>query len=332
MADPRRFDWLFRPHARDEDAPLSAEARFAEALAQLPSAERSALALSELGGLGADEIAERLGTDREGAERLVARARATVRSALAGRGRSFLSALLPFQSSGPSGLAAAARTFGAVAVGTVGIGATFDGSGAALLPERDAPRAESRVASGTPHASRASAPVLTGAAPALRLTLATTYREPSAPTVGRRPETPSAPGTQGAPAAPQPDASGPAAPAASPGQVDRSPRLGLVRVVAVARRQVRPDDVRRAVLHLPHVAELVRDEVVGRVRAAQQDRPHERVAVVAAQAGQAEEPGRVDDPHAVDPDRLRIEVEAVEPGLRADEPLVRASVSVPSAG
>jgi RNA polymerase sigma factor (sigma-70 family) len=82
--DPRRFDWLARPRARDEDAPLSAEARFFDALAQLPAAERSALALSELGGLEPDEIAQRLGTDRETAERLVSRARATVRAASRG--------------------------------------------------------------------------------------------------------------------------------------------------------------------------------------------------------------------------------------------------------
>jgi len=74
MAKPRRFDWLFRPQLADEDLPLSAEALFAEALAELPAVERSALALSEIGGLDNDEIAERLGTDPLVVRRLLVRA------------------------------------------------------------------------------------------------------------------------------------------------------------------------------------------------------------------------------------------------------------------
>lgn len=79
MPDPRRFDWLFRPRMRDEDEPLSTEARFAEAFTELPAPERSALALSELGGLDPEEIAQRLGTERDVAAALVACARAAVR-------------------------------------------------------------------------------------------------------------------------------------------------------------------------------------------------------------------------------------------------------------
>ena len=80
---------------------------------------------------------------------------------------------------------------------------------------------------------------------------------------------------------------------------------------------VLPGHVQRAVLALPDVAELVRDEVVGRVGALQQDRPPERVAVVAAEAGDAEEPGRDEDADAIDPHRLGVVVERVEAGLRA---------------
>jgi predicted DNA-binding protein (UPF0251 family) len=328
LPDPRRFDWLFRPQVRDEDAPLSAEARFAEALAQLPAAERSALALSELGGLDHDEIAQRLGTDRETAERLVSRARATVRTALAHRSRRLLSALLPLQSSWPSGFGAAARTFGAVAVGTVGIGATFD-----------ADRVQAGGGRSPAEAAAAPAPLVqparatTRAAAAPRVTRMPTVRLAARPVAsGRSAPIRRAPGPATPTSAlprPAPDTTAdPEVPAAgSASRSDRPPRLRLVRVVAVARGQVRPDDVYGPVLHLPHVTQLVRDEVVGGVRTAKQDRPHQRVAVIAAQPGQAEEPGRDEHPRALDPDGPRIEIEGVEPRLGADEPLVRVSVA-----
>jgi hypothetical protein len=76
------------------------------------------------------------------------------------------------------------------------------------------------------------------------------------------------------------------------------------------------------VLHLPDVAELVRDEVVGRAapdRPPEQDRPPERVALVAAELRQPEEPRRDEDPHALDLHGTRVEVEAVEPRFRALE-------------
>ena len=74
MPRPTRFDWLFRPQVADVDLPLSAEGRFAEALAELPAVERSVLALSEIGGLDTAEIAERLGTDPAVVRKLLARA------------------------------------------------------------------------------------------------------------------------------------------------------------------------------------------------------------------------------------------------------------------
>ena len=130
----------------DEDLPLSAEARFAEVLAELPAVERSVLALSEIGGLDTNEIAERLGTDPAIVLKLLARAREAVRVSLAARGRRGLSALLPFQSlwqigsSVPAlraaGVAAAAAVIAvpsAVIGGTGGPGATHT---AALHPDR----------------------------------------------------------------------------------------------------------------------------------------------------------------------------------------------------
>jgi hypothetical protein len=115
--------------------PLSAEARFAEALAELPAVERSALALSEIGGLDADEIAERLGTDAVVVGKLLTRARKSVRASLEHGGRRGLGALIPFQNwwqSGSSG--PAVRAAGAVAAAVVGTGVAIGGASA------DAPR------------------------------------------------------------------------------------------------------------------------------------------------------------------------------------------------
>lgn len=121
MARPRRFDWLFRPQLAAEDMPLSAETRFAEALADLPAVERSALALSEIGGLDPNEIAERLGTDPVIVRKVLARARESVRTTLAVRSRRGLTALIPFQSWWQTGSSApAVRAAGAVAAAVVG--------------------------------------------------------------------------------------------------------------------------------------------------------------------------------------------------------------------
>lgn len=131
MAKPSRFDWFFRPHMPDEDRPLSAELRFAEALAELPAIERSALALSEIGGLGTDEIAQRLGTDVAVVRKVLARARQTVRTTIAVRGRRGLSALVPFQSWWSSGsVGPAVRTAGAVAAAVIGTGVAIGGAAA----------------------------------------------------------------------------------------------------------------------------------------------------------------------------------------------------------
>jgi hypothetical protein len=69
------------------------------------------------------------------------------------------------------------------------------------------------------------------------------------------------------------------------------------------------------------VAELVGDEVaVGEEGArAQEDRPVDGIAVEAAEPRQPEEPGDDPDPDAAERDRTRVEVEAVEPLLRAAE-------------
>ena len=74
-----------------------------------------------------------------------------------------------------------------------------------------------------------------------------------------------------------------------------------------------------AMLPLPDVAELVRDEVVGDVRVTEEDRPPERVAREAPEPRNPEEPGRDDDAHSSDRDRGGVVVERVEPGLRVLE-------------
>lgn len=131
MANPSRFDWFFRPNLADEDLPLSAELRFAEALAELPAIERSALALSEIGGLGTEEIAQRLGTDVTVVQKLLVRARLTVRATIAVRARRGVLALIPFQnwwSSGSTG--PVVRTAGAVAAAVLGTGIAIGGAAA----------------------------------------------------------------------------------------------------------------------------------------------------------------------------------------------------------
>jgi hypothetical protein len=289
VPDPRRFDWLFRPQTRDEDEPLSAEARFAEAFSELPAVERSALALSELGGLDAEEIARRLGTERDIAAALVARARAAVRASLGERSRRIVGALLPVHA-----------PF-AVAVAAAGV-AVHVPAPAASPPRAEPPRVEARrVAPAAP---------VRGEAPRVPVASAAASVPVAVPAVRLR--------ARPVPAAPPPPARG-----ASAGQLDRAPGLDLVRVRPVAGGEVRPDDVDGTVLQLPDVAELVGDEVVGRVAAADEDRPHEGVAVIAAQAREAEEPRRVHDAHPLETDGLRVEVESVESGLRAGEPLVR---------
>jgi hypothetical protein len=138
----------------DEDLPLSAEARFAEILAALPAVERSALALSEIGGLDANEIAERLGTDPAVVRKLLFRARESVRVSLTERGRRGLAAVLPFQSLWQAGssvpaMRAAGVVAAAIVAPTVAIGgaaaeapranATYPDSPPARVTDRPAP-------------------------------------------------------------------------------------------------------------------------------------------------------------------------------------------------
>ena len=93
MVTTRRFDWLLRPRPE-----LSTQPRFAEVLAELPAVERSALALSEIGGLDTSEIAYRLGTDPAVVRKLLFHARESVRGSLTAHGRRGLVAAAPFQS------------------------------------------------------------------------------------------------------------------------------------------------------------------------------------------------------------------------------------------
>ena len=76
-------------------------------------------------------------------------------------------------------------------------------------------------------------------------------------------------------------------------------------------------------LHLPHVAELVRDEVIREVVGAQEDDPVQRIPVEAAEPGQAEEPRCYPEPDTVDPDGRRPPVQSVESRLGCDQPGVQ---------
>jgi hypothetical protein len=73
------------------------------------------------------------------------------------------------------------------------------------------------------------------------------------------------------------------------------------------------------VLHLPDVAELVRDEVVRDIGAAQEDHEVRREAVESAPGREPEEPRRDDDPDPPDADGAGPPVEPVEARFRADE-------------
>ena len=75
------------------------------------------------------------------------------------------------------------------------------------------------------------------------------------------------------------------------------------------------------VLHLPDMAELVGDQVAVREKGvrAQKDRPVDRVAVEPANPWKPEEPRDDPDPDTPERHRPRVEVEPVEPELRAFE-------------
>src|SRR5689334_2064295 len=95
------------------------------------------------------------------------------------------------------------------------------------------------------------------------------------------------------------------------------PGLELVRVLLVAAVEVRERHRDRVMLHLPDVAELVRDQIVAGLGPAHEDDEVRRVAVEAAEPRQPEEQRRDDDPYAGDTHGAGIEVERVEPRLRA---------------
>lgn len=172
MSGSQRFDWLFRPQMADEDLSLSAEARFAEARAGLPAVERSALALSEIGGLDPHEIAERLGTDAVVVRKLLRRARESVRTSSSLQSRRGLAVLLPFQNLFQTGFSGpVARTAGVIAAAIVAPSVAIGGA-AADLPRVTAVTPDLPLVSsfdrGTGHVAPARHPargVVAGAAP-----------------------------------------------------------------------------------------------------------------------------------------------------------------------
>src|SRR5581483_6346579 len=101
----------------------------------------------------------------------------------------------------------------------------------------------------------------------------------------------------------------------------RGAGLLLVAVPAVPMAEVGERHRERPVLHLPDVAELVAEEVVGRLleRRPQEDRVPGGVAVEPAKPRQPEERRPHVHADAVDPDRRGIERQPVEPRLRPFE-------------
>jgi hypothetical protein len=83
----------------------------------------------------------------------------------------------------------------------------------------------------------------------------------------------------------------------------------------------------RPVLHLPDVAQLVRDQPFGDVAATQEDDEVGREPVEAAPRPEAEQPRRDDDPDVLDPDRARPPVEPVEALLGSNEARVGNAVT-----
>jgi hypothetical protein len=83
------------------------------------------------------------------------------------------------------------------------------------------------------------------------------------------------------------------------------------------------------VLHLPDMAELMREQVVtGPLEGlAEHDRVPGRVTVEAVEVRKPEEPWPHEDADPVDPHRARIEVEPVEPGLRPLERLAQVQAT-----
>ena len=103
----------------------------------------------------------------------------------------------------------------------------------------------------------------------------------------------------------------------------RPPRLDLVRVPCIALEQVGQPHPQAVVLVLPHVTELVRDELVGDLaeRVLEQDQVGHVVAAEAPEPRQPEQPRHVQDAHAVEAQRPAIERLPLEPSARARERL-----------
>jgi hypothetical protein len=201
----------------DADLPLSSEARFAEALAELPAVERSALALSEIGGLDTNEIAERLGTDPAVVHKLLTRARESMRTTLAVRGRRGLTALLPLQSWWQTGSAAPAmRAAGLVAAAVIApsvIGGAADSPRAAVaLPESPRVAALEWSQRDSLVAARARTTVVPAVAPATRERAAARVVRPVRPGAEPRRRAPVASAPARRPTRPEP----PAPPAVEP--------------------------------------------------------------------------------------------------------------------
>ena len=223
MSKPARFDWLFRPQMADVDLPLSAEGRFAEALAELPAVERSALALSEIGGLETDEIAERLGTEPAVVQKLLARARESVRASLSATGRRGLAALLPLQSVWqPGASGSAVRAAGVVAAAVVAPSVLIGGA-AADAPHARAIPADPPVVGAAEDTRHTVAPVTvrTVVAPAAVVAIASkpvaaSRRSPAQPTVRALPGRAPGPVAPAAQPPQQPTQRVPVAPVATP--------------------------------------------------------------------------------------------------------------------
>src|SRR3954453_5926624 len=112
-----------------------------------------------------------------------------------------------------------------------------------------------------------------------------------------------------------------------------APPLLLVSIPVVADEEIGKGHSNRVMLHLPDVAELVRDQaVVGEQLArAEQDRPVRGVAVEAPEPRQPEEPRRDPDPHAAQRHGPRVQLAMPgEPLLRTHERVELRGIHGPS--
>jgi hypothetical protein len=108
---------------------------------------------------------------------------------------------------------------------------------------------------------------------------------------------------------------------------NRPAGLTLVRVVAVAGRDVGEQHAPAAVLPLPDVAELVSDQIVGGSRArwpAEENCAPQGIAAVPPHPRQPEEERRDEDAHSLDANRAWIQGEPIQP--RLGPPQRRASL------